>query len=320
MLTHMHLITKLVLPISVLVCALSNDPPQEENAVEKPDLEIIEGKVFKDLEGCAIQLRNRKHVCIRNCRFENVGVAVRLHGCRHISIQDCHMKDLTIQGIDIREGCTDIQILNNHLDGFRDDVQGGHFISTEKTESPKQFRITISNNTLLGNKKSFVRNRKNGASGDMLALRSVSGFKLIGNQLTGGGEFGMTCLYGSENGVIAQNTIREIDGTGLLVAYQCKNINVHGNTILDVGHSFETDGSKNDLTHQAGIFCRGDVENVLITGNLIVREKSPEMRYGIQLRETKGVIKANLIRGVEKEIHIARKLQGTVDVEFDAEK
>ncbi len=217
-------------------------------------------------------------------------------------------------GIDIRGGCSVIRIINNTMTGFRGDTQGGHFISTEKTDTPKQSRITITGNTLTGNGKSWVSGRKNGATGDMIALRSVSGFTLRGNQLSGGGEFGMNCLYGCEHGIVAQNTIRDTDGTGLLIGYGVKNINIHGNNIIDCGRSFETDGSSNDITHQAGIHCRNGVENVLITGNVIVRESAPEMRYGIHLRETTGVIQANLISGVDKDVHVPKSLLGTVQI------
>ena len=81
------------------------------------------------------------------------------------------------------------------------------------------------------------------------------------------------------------------------------------------GPGSETDGSKNDITHQAGIHCRNGVENVLITSNLIAREEAPEMRYGIHLRETTGVILANLITGVKKRIHIPRAFRKTVEIE-----
>ena len=142
-----------------------------------------------------------------------------------------------------------------------------------------------------------------------------SGFTMSGNDLSGGGEFGMDCVHGCENGIIAHNTIRQIDGTGLLIGYGIKNVNVYGNNIIDCGSSFETDGSANDITHQSGIHCRNGVENVLITSNLICRELAEEMRYGIHLRETTGVIKANLISGVDETIHIPRSLAETVQIE-----
>ena len=280
--------------------------------------ELIEGKTFEHSAGVAIQLENRQNVTIRRCFFNDVGVAVRLNNCRNVMIDSCVMTDLTIQGIDVRNGCSDIRIVNNQMDGFRSDIQGGHFISTEKTDSPRQFRITIAGNTLIGNSKSWVDGRKNGAAGDMIALRSVAGFTMSGNDLSGGGEFGMDCVHGCENGVIARNTIRQIDGTGLLIGYGVKNVNVFGNNIIDCGSSFETDGSVNDITHQAGIHCRNGVENVLITSNLICRQRAEEMRYGIHLRETMGVIKANLISGVDEKIHIPRSLAETVRIDFAA--
>ncbi len=296
----------IVFLLSVCSPALSEEPTPVES--------LIENKIFKGLAGEAIRLENREHVTIRRCRFINVGIAVRLINCRIVTIESCVMSDLTIMGIDVRGGCSDIRIVNNRMTGFRANVQGGHFISTEKTKTPRQSRITIAGNTLTGNGKSWVRGRKNGAAGDMIALRSVSGFTIRDNDLSGGGEFGMNCLYGCENGVVAHNKIHKTDGTGLLIGYGVKNINVHGNNIIDCGSSFETDGSANDITHQAGIHCRGGVENVLITSNLIVRKDAPEMRYGIHLRETTGVIEANLITGVEKEIHVPKSLLDTVKI------
>ena len=283
-----------------------------------PPTQLIENRSFENDNGVAILLEGKSNITIRNCRFKNVGVPIRLKQCSNIIVESCRMESIGIQGIDVRDGCQDIRILNNQMNQFKEDAQGGHFISTEKTDQPRQRRITVAGNTLIANGKSWVRGRKNGASGDMLSMRSVAGFTMRGNTLIGGGEFGMTCLQGCKNGIIAENTIRNTDGTGLLVAYEVENINVHGNNIIDTGCSFESDGSKNDITNQAGIFCRGGVKNVLIVGNLICREKASEMRYGIQLRETSGVIAGNLIAGVDKKIHIAEKLKHTVDVEFSS--
>src|SRR5210317_1594008 len=98
--------------------------------------ELIEGKTFEHFAGVSIQLESRQNVTIRRCFFNDVGVAVRLKNCRNVTIESCVMTDLAIQGIDVREGCSDIRIVDNHMAGFRSDVQGGHFISTEKTDTP----------------------------------------------------------------------------------------------------------------------------------------------------------------------------------------
>ena len=278
--------------------------------------ELIQNETFEDNDGVAIFLKDRENVTIRDCTFNNVLVPIRLKNCRNIIVQSCKIKGIGARGIDIQEGCQGIRILNNDLNGFQDDVQGGHFIATQKTDEPQQHRITIAGNRLIANGKSWIRGVKNGAAGDMLSLRSVSGFTLRNNVLIGGGEFGMTCLFGSCNGIISENTIRNIDGTGLLIGYGVRNINVHGNNIIDSGCSFESDGSKNDIKYQSGIHCRNEAENILIVGNLICREKAEEMRYGIHLRETTGMIQANLITGVQKKFHIPKTLIDTVKVDF----
>ena len=275
---------------------------------------LIEGKLFKGMAGEALRLENEHHVTVRGCVFENVGIAVRLVGCTHVTIENCVMRDLCIMGVDVRGGCSDIRIANNVMHGFRGDVQGGHFISTEKTPTPKQYRISIVGNVLRGNGKSWVSGRKNGAAGDMLALRSVSGFVLRDNDLSGGGEFGMNCLYGCERGVVAGNRIQDTDGTGLLIGYGVRDIAVTGNVIVDCGMSYETDGSTNDITHQAGMHCRNGAEHIAITGNVIVRREAPEMRYGIHLRETQCVIQGNRIAGVDKAVHVPKSLLDTVEI------
>lgn len=280
------------------------------------DRDLIQGENFEDKNGVGVFLEDRENVTIRDCTFTNVSVPIRLKNCRNIIVQSCKLKDIGSQGIDIRQGCRGIRILNNDLNGFRDDVQGGHFISTEKTDEPQQHQITIAGNRLVANGKSWIRGKKNGASGDMLSLRSVAGFTLRNNVLIGGGEFGMTCLFGSRNGIISENTIRNIDGTGLLIGYDVRNINVHGNNIIDSGCSFESDESANDIKYQSGIHCRNEAENILIVGNLICREKAEEMRYGIQMRETTGMIQGNLITGVQKKFHIPKSLMHTVKVDF----
>ena len=298
----------------------SKQQPKAQAKAKAKGQELIEGKTFEDLDGVALFLQDRQNVTIRDCVFNNVGVPIRMRNCRNVTIESCHIKNIGLQGIDMRHGCSDIRIINNHLQHFQEDKQGGHFISAEKTDEPQQFRITISGNRLIGSKKSWVRGRPNGASADMMSLRSLDGFTVRGNTLVGGGEFGMTCVYGSRNGIISENTIRDIDGTGLLIGYDVRNINVHGNNIIDAGSSFETDGSKNDIKFQSGIHCRNNVKNVLIVGNLICREKAEEMRYGIQLRETSGMIHSNLIAGVDKKIHIPKTLADSVKVDFGPQK
>ncbi len=72
--------------------------------------ELIEGKTFEHFAGVSIQLENRQNVTIRRCFFNDAGVAVRLKNCRNVAIESCAMTDLTIQGIDVRDGCSDIHL------------------------------------------------------------------------------------------------------------------------------------------------------------------------------------------------------------------
>ena len=52
----------------------------------------------------------------------------------------------------------------------------------------------------------------------------------------------------------------------------------------------------------------------MIEAGLVPEVEAPEMRYGIHLRETTGMIRDNLIRGVDEAIHVPKALEATVDL------
>ena len=126
----------------------------------------------------------------------------------------------------------------------------------------------MTNNLFRSNDAAAGRNLATGGSGDVIALKNVVDFTIANNTLDRGGEFGIVISHGSSDGEVTNNTIRDIDGSGIAIGAQNRpeqgatiqpnpevfNISVTGNTIWGCGLDRRTDlgryraTSRNSLT------------------------------------------------------------------------
>lgn len=243
----------------------------------------------------ALSVANKTNVVIDGCLFQNVGIAIVLTNCSNVTIKNCVLTNLTSGGIILQGICTNVSIFHNVLYGFQDGYQGGHMIATTLADAGFPYAdISVINNLIVGPEKSWGRDTPNGATGDMIAMKSVDGFSVRRNVLTGGGEFGITSI-GSTNGVIADNTIHRNDATGIFVGYNSGSIVVKSNHVYDVGMSYGTGDL--DVLNQAGIRLYGGAWNIDIRSNLLHRVDAPEYDYGLMMSQCSVNIYGNTYNG-----------------------
>jgi Right handed beta helix region len=224
---------------------------------------------------------------ISNCRFINNGeLLLRFEDCGQIDIHGCHFL-----------GCL------------------GHFIQTAANGLVREVRIT--KNVLIGNRQPYYLDAQgkrvdNGASGDMIVLRNTHDFCIADNILEGGGEFGITIGFGSTDGLISGNTLREIDATGVLIGTATTS---HVERIRIINNLIDTCGRNwnGDSLNQSGIWCRNSV-GCQVIGNRILNSVPTSLNYGIQVRDArKLVIRGNTFGNyIDVPLRIPKDLNDTV--------
>ena len=124
------------------------------------------------------------------------------------------------------------------------DVVGNHFITGSNATTVTTTGLKILDSYFEGNPGvPFYRVAgvavANGAAADMIAIRNTEDFLVDGNTVRHGGEFGITGVDGSSFGVISNNRIFDIDGSGIVIGASAnvavEGIKVTDNTIVRVG-------------------------------------------------------------------------------------
>ena len=154
----------------------------------------------------------------------------------------------------------------------------------------------INDNTIFGSNKAWIRDANeepvaNGATGDMLAIKSVDGFEARGNELRNSGEYGLTCI-GSKNGSIIDNEIYRSDGSGIAISNESENVIVKHNLCQDVGMN-----RAGGVTYQAGIrvfdglrgVAGASPQDIVVNMNTLRSITSLEYKYGIQVSHKSSV-------------------------------
>ena len=163
---------------------------------------------------------------------------------------------------------------------------------------PAHERVTVTNNLFRSNDAAAGRNLATGGSGDVIALKNVVDFTIADNTLDRGGEFGIVISHGSSDGEVTNNTIRDIDGSGIAIGAQNRpeqgatiqpnpevfNISVTGNTIWGCGLDRRTDlgryraTSRNSLTfnypNALSSIRVWNARNVFIDENCVMQYRS----------------------------------------------
>lgn len=252
----------------------------------------------------AINISDCEYVRVHNCKFTDINGMIRVTRCKNVTVSKCEsITPMRQSGIELRENCENVWILNNTLRGFVDGFIGGHVISTQRDsdETPRgdSVNININRNKIYGADVAWVRSpadpnagpddplppgEANGATGDMLAIKSVDGFTAIGNVLHDSGEYGLTCI-GCKNGRIVENEIVRSDGSGIAIINACNDVEVLRNTVTDAGAN-----RAGGVTYQAGIRvfdgAGGGIaspEDITIRDNILNKITSDEFRYGLLL-------------------------------------
>lgn len=123
------------------------------------------------------------------------------------------------------------------------DVIGSHVIV-----SLNGTNHTIRDNHFVAEAAAWQSGITNGATGDMVAVKGTTDFRIENNIFENSGEYGIVISHGSQNGVITRNSIIRTDGCAIVVGVddvlddsgestraRVANIEVTDNHILDCG-------------------------------------------------------------------------------------
>ncbi len=115
--------------------------------------------------------------------------------------------------------CHDTDLFHNKWHKHAADADAGHMIAiTAHSSGQLHTNLRIVDNEAYGQPGvANVRDVANGASGDMIAVRGVDGFAVVGNHVKDSGEIGITAVRGSRNGVLADNLVEGTDLSGIAV-------------------------------------------------------------------------------------------------------
>jgi Right handed beta helix region len=222
-------------------------------------------------------------IAILNCRFQNC--VLRFAGCRRI------------------------QIFWNVFN----QCYGSHFIQFAPSEHCEN--VVINGNTFTGAFTPFYRDSvggqpvNNNACGDVIAIRNVHRFAVTDNIIAGGGEFGITVLHGSKDGVIANNRIDRNDATAIFIGNddgeQIQRISVVNNTLSECG----LNGAGN-ASNQMAIRIQ-NAADIAVCGNVTVRP-GRSLLYGLTASQCDGLTVANNFSEVQKPFRIPKIHKGSV--------
>lgn len=194
-----------------------------------------------------IRLGQGTRVEFVGCDFEELFLAVRVdQPVTNVVMRECHASQMASQGnlIQLFGEVNRVWIADNVCTGQKLDAVGGHFIQTSGEARGNDHRnVFITGNYFIGPDVAFSdlggEAEANGGSGDMIACRGIDGFVVANNILRQTGEFGITAIHGSRNGVITGNIITDADASAIVVGSPefrtVHNINVHHNTIVRSG-------------------------------------------------------------------------------------
>lgn len=124
-------------------------------------------------------------------------------------------------------------------------ITDNHFVSVPRTAwstvQPNPYRDPADPAEIETPKKEPV---PNGASGDVITVKNVEFFEVLRNRVDGSGEFSITAVHGSSNGIIANNEVYGSDGGAIVIGAssavgavnrRVTDIEVRDNIIANIG-------------------------------------------------------------------------------------
>ncbi len=144
---------------------------------------------------------------------------------------------------------------------------------------------------------------ENGACGDALSIRNCQDFHIAGNQIVGGGEIGITCLHGSVNGTIVDNTIANNDAVPIQIGGRdqrpVRHVVIARNLISASGMN-----QAGGVVAWPGVWV-WNASDVAVVHNR-VESPGPSLRYGVVAQQCQRLTLARNIFPFEKPLRIPR--------------
>lgn len=187
---------------------------------------------------------------VTGCTFDGLFQNVHVAGAvTDLTVHGCRAQNLASFGnlVQLFGEINRVWITDNVCTGHRPDAVGGHIVQTSgETNGFNHRNLWITGNYFTGVSEAWATDSggnplPNGASGDVIACRSLDGFIVADNILRNPGEYGITAVHGSRNGQIRDNLIVDADGSGIICGTPqnspVTNIAVTGNTIINAGRN-----------------------------------------------------------------------------------
>lgn len=191
-----------------------------------------------------VRLGQGSRAAITGCQMDGLFLAVRAdQAVTDLVMRDCHVSNMASRGnmIQLFGEVNRVWIENNVCTGNRLDAIGGHYIqSSGENQGHNHRNVWIVGNYMIGPDIAFTADADaNGASGDMIACRSMDGFVVADNIVRNSGEYGITVVHGCQNGVVKGNIVTDADGSAIIVGTepnrQIRNVLVHHNVMVRSG-------------------------------------------------------------------------------------
>ncbi len=141
----------------------------------------------------------------------------------------------------INHHTTDLTIHDIEQTPYAKNVIGGHCISLQgesiKNPKPTITGLKIDRIRLTGREGvGWEPGNPNGATGDMIAIRSADEWSITDFELQHGGEFGISVVHGSQNGYIGPGKglakIEHMDGSAIVLGSSATRDDGHGGKLL----------------------------------------------------------------------------------------
>lgn len=191
-----------------------------------------------------VRLGQGSRAAITGCEMDGLFLNVRVdQAVTDLVMRDCHVSNMAERGnmIQLFGEVNRVWIENNVCTGNRLDAIGGHYIqSSGEMQGHNHRNVWIIGNYMIGPDIAFTQaSDANGASGDMIACRSMDGFVVADNIVRNSGEYGITVVHGCKNGVVKGNIVTDADGSAIIVGTgpnrPIRNVLVHHNVMVRSG-------------------------------------------------------------------------------------
>lgn len=255
-----------------------------------------------------------RRISLEKCLSDGpaTGISV-VGGVRNLRVADCEIRNWSTRGIYVQlSGATpisDVKIENCSVTGLRKGGPSRYPIVVTGREDLKVKRVSIRACTVKGNGTSY-RDKDFPGTADQIAVRHARNVVIADNEVTDGGEVGITLAH-SFAAEVRGNTAQRNDTCGIYVGashgYTMGRVVIEGNTCTDNGQNRM--GDRPDHARTGIIVAEG--RNVTVRSNTLGDDSGPQLAGVALWGAPESVVGANDWGGQNLKLSKVRRDQGT---------